>query len=144
MSGSFKHGEGQDAIGTYQGAAYEHGFNCQQNVNYGDLSIFCAFNDESVFSMRPDLTYCNIPDNHSHDWSFDETLTGLDTNIFNMQSGHQTRFNITMDPLNPENTSAAGRIAYETQRKAGQKISFRDYFNHGTDMQSFILRCSDT
>ena len=141
VSGSFKHGEGQAAIGTYQGSGYEHGYNCQQNVNYGDLSIFCAFNDEAVFSMRPDLTYCNIPDNHSHDWSFDEVQPGLDTNI---QSGHQTRFNITMDPLNPENTSAAGRIAYETRRKAGNKKSHNDFFNHGTDMQSFILRCSDT
>lgn len=143
VAGSFEHGTG--AISS--SAAYEHGNNCKQNVNYGDLTVFCGFSSSTEFvnKMRPDLTYCTVPEGKSHDWSV-HSMTDF--------SGyHQTKFNVTFDPTNPERSASAGVIAYEIQRDAtsasggfiGTALANAGITgNHGTDMQSFILRCSDT
>jgi len=141
VAGSFEHGTGSNS----SSAAYEHGNNCKQNVNYGDLTVFCGFSSSTNNKMQPDLTYCTVPEGTSHDWSV-QSMTDL-------SGQHQTKFNVTFDPTNPERSASAGVIAYEIQR--GQNTSSGGFIgmafaaagvtgNHGTDMQSFILRCSDT
>ena len=141
VAGSFEHGTGSDS----SSAAYEHGNNCKQNVNYGDLAVFCGFSSSTNNKFRPDRTYCTVPEGQSHDWSVQS--------ITDQSGNHQTKFNITFDTTNPERSASAGVIAYEIRRDEDtNQGGFSNILNaalgitgnHGTDMQSFILRCSDT